>query len=136
MSDAPQKLRAFVTPLLPSTRAVRLTGMTREREYVLLQRQTTAPAACCPRCAVPSSVVHSRYRRCLTDLPWGACPVRLQLTVRKFVCRNPNGTRRLFTARVPELVALYGRKPHRLVTGLQAIGLALGGQAGSRLPRR
>ena len=136
MSDEPQKLRAFVTPLLPSTRAVRLTGMTIAREYVLLQLQTTAPAACCPRCAVPSASVHSRYRRCLTDLPWGARPVRLQLTVRKFVCRNPKCTRRIFTERVPELVALYSRKTHRLVTVLQAIGLALGGQAGSRLGRR
>jgi transposase len=136
MSHEPQKLRAFVTPLLPSTRVVRLTGMTIEREYVLLQLRTTAPAARCPRCAVPSSSVHSRYRRCLTDLPWGARPVRLQLTVRKFVCRNSNCVRRIFTERVPELVALYSRKTHRLVTVLQAVGLALGGQAGSRLTRR
>jgi transposase len=110
--------------------------MTIEREYVRLQLQTTAPAACCPRCAMPSSSVHSRYQRQLTDLPWGARPVRLQLTVRKFVCRNPRCQRRIFTERVPELVALYSRKTHRLVTVLQAIGLALGGQAGSRLTRR
>jgi transposase len=38
---------------------------------------------------MPSSSVHSRYQRHLTDLPWGARLVRLQLTVRKFVCRQP-----------------------------------------------
>jgi transposase len=110
--------------------------MTIEMEYVLLQLTTTAPAAGCPRCAVPSSSVHSRYQRHLTDVPWGSHPVRIRLTVRKFVCRNPACRRRIFTERVPELVAAYARKTPRLVAALQAIGLALGGQAGSRLARR
>jgi transposase len=107
--------------------------MSMEPEYVCLQVTTTAPAAGCPRCAVPSSAIHSRYQRHLTDLPWGTRPVRLQLTVRKFVCRNPGCMRRIFTERVPELVAPSARKTCRLVTALQAIGMALGGQAGARL---
>jgi len=110
--------------------------MTMEPEYVLLQVTTTDPAAGCPRCAVPSSTVHSRYQRRLTDLPWGARPVRLQLTVRKFICRNLRCPRRIFTERVPELVASYARKTGRLITVLQAIGVALGGQAGARLTQR
>jgi transposase len=133
MSHEFQTLRTVTTHLLPLTPSVRLTGMTMEPEYVLLQVMTTAPAAGCPRCAVPSSTVHSRYQRCLTDLPWGTRPVRLQLTVRKFVCRNLSCTRRIFTERVPELVASYARKTCRLITALQAIGVALGGQAGARL---
>jgi transposase len=46
------------------------------------------------------------------------------------------GRRRIFTERVPELVATYARKTHRLVAALQAIGVALGGQAGARLTHR
>jgi transposase len=122
-----------MTHLLPPTRAVRRIKVTVESADVRLQLTTTAPAAGCPRCAVPSSVIHSRYQRHLTDLPWGTHPVRLQLTVRKFVCRNPSCPRRIFTERVPELVAPYARKTERLVTTLQAIGMALGGQAGTRL---
>jgi transposase len=80
--------------------------------------------------------VHSRYQRHLTDLPWGTRPVRLQLTVRKFVCRNLCCPRRIFTERVPELVASYARKTCRLIATLQAIGVALGGQAGARLTQR
>jgi transposase len=133
MSDEPQALRLFILPLLPSTRAVRLTGMTIDGEDTLLQLTTTAPSAGCPRCAVPSSSVHSRYQRHLTDVPWGSRPVRLWLTARKFVCRNRSCPRRIFAERVPELVAAYARKTHRLVTALQAVGLALGGQAGARL---
>jgi transposase len=64
---------------------------------------------------------------------WGTRPVRIQLTVRKFICRNPSCLRRIFTERVPELVAVYARKTCRLVAALQAIGMALGGQAGARL---
>jgi transposase len=133
MSHERQTLRTVITHLLPPTRAIRLTGMSIGPEDVLLQLGTMAPTAGCPRCTMPSSSVHSRYQRCLTDLPWGTRPVRLQLTVRKFVCRNPSCPRRIFTERVPELVASYARKTCRLITALQAIGVALGGQAGARL---
>jgi transposase len=56
--------------------------------------------------------------------------------VRKFICRNANCPRRIFTERVPELVAAYARKTHRLITALQAIAVALGGQAGAQLAHR
>jgi transposase len=62
--------------------------------------------------------------------------MHLQLTVRKFLCRNPTCVRRVFTERLPNLVAAYGRQTHRLATVLRAIGLALGGNAGARLAAR
>jgi transposase len=136
MSHELQTLQTFVTPLLPPTRAVRLTGTTSEADYVLLQLISAAPAAACPRCAVPSSSVHSRYQRRLVDLRWGTRSVRIQLTVRKWLCRNASCPRRIFTERVPELVAPYARKTQRLLAALQALGVALGGQAGARLGKR
>src|SRR5262245_59975530 len=131
-----QALEPLITHLLPPTSAVRLTYVLVAPADVCFQLTTTAPSACCPRCAVPSSTVHGRYQRHLTDLPWGTRPVHIQLTVRKFVCRNLHCTRRIFTERVPELVAAYARKTHRLIAALQAIGVALGGQAGARLSQR
>jgi transposase len=136
MSHALRKPEPFVTKLLPLTRSVRLTEVTIEHESVRLRLTTTAPTAACPDCAVPSSSVHSRYQRRLTDLPWGTRAVRIQLTVRKFLCRNRVCRRRIFTERLPELAATYARKTTRLVTALQAIGIALGGQAGARLAAR
>jgi transposase len=133
MNHEPQELRTCLLRLFPSTRAVRLTEMAIEPASVLLQLTTTAPTACCPRCTAQSASVHSRYQRQLTDLPWGTRPVRIRLTVRKFICRNSRCRRRIFTERVPELVASHARKTHRLITALQAIGVALGGQAGVRL---
>jgi Transposase len=54
---------------------------------------------------------------------------------RRLTRRGAN-SRRIFTERVPELIAAYARKTQRLVAVLQAIGVALGGQAGARLTRR
>jgi transposase len=129
-------LHTFVTTLLSSTPDVHLDKVTVEPNTVRLQLTATAPHACCPCCAVPSSSVHSRYQRYPTDLPWGTHTVCLQLTVRKFVCRNAACTRRIFTERLPDLVAPSARKTHRLMTVLRAIGPALGGQAGARLAAR
>jgi transposase len=103
---------------------------------VRLRLTTTASTAACPDCAVSSSSMHSRYQRRLADLPWGTWTVWIQLTVRKFRCRNRACGRRIFTERVPDLVAAYGRHTHRLATVLRAIGLALGGNTGARLAAR
>jgi transposase len=62
--------------------------------------------------------------------------VRLQLTVRKFRCRQPNCVRRIFTERLSALVAAYARNTDRLVTVLRTVAMALGGNAGARLAAR
>jgi transposase len=113
-----------------------LTEVTMGDESVQLQLTTTALAAACPRCHAPSSSIHNHYQRHLTDLSWGTRPVRIHLMVRTFVCRNPTCTRRIFTERLPDLVAPSARKTHQLITVLRAIGIALGGQAGARLAAR
>jgi transposase len=130
------KLRTLSTAFLPPTCGVRLTEVTMEQASVRLRLTATAPTAACRCCAIPSSSAHSRCQRHLTDLPWGTRAVHIQLTARKFVCRNPRCERRIFTERLPELVAPFARKTQRLITILRAIGIALGGQAGARLAAR
>jgi transposase len=112
---------------------MRLTEVTLEKRTVQLQLTATAPTASGPHCAVPSSAVHSRYQRHLTDLPSGTRAVHLQLIVRKFVCRQPTCARPIFTERLPDFVAPSARKTTRLIAVLRAIGVALRGQAGARL---
>jgi hypothetical protein len=107
-----------------------------EQAAVRLQLTATAPTAACPRCALLSSSIHSRYQRHLTDLPWGTHAMHLQLTVRKFFCRNPTCARCIFTERLPDFVAAYARNTSRVVAALRAIGMALGGNAGARLATR
>jgi transposase len=130
------ELQTLMTELLPPTCGICLTEVIVEDQSVQVQLRAIAPTALCPDCATPSSAVHSRYQRRLADLPWGALAVRMQLLVRKFVCRHATCARRIFTERLPDVAAPYARKTMRLVNALQAIGMALGGQAGARRAAR
>jgi transposase len=98
----------------------------------LIARQA---AALCPACTAPATRVHSRYRRTLADLPWGAVTVRLWLQARKLFCDQPGCARRIFTERLPAVAAPWARRTARLGTRLTALGLALGGAPGAKLAR-
>jgi transposase len=130
------ELQTLISELFPPTCGIRLTEVIVEDQSVQVQLTAIAPTALCPDCATPSSSVHSHYQRRLVDLPWGSLAVRLQLLVRKFVCRQLTCARRIFTERLPDVAAPYARKTMRLINVLQAIGIALGGQAGARLAAR
>jgi transposase len=103
-----------------------------EITLTLISRQATSA---CPVCAKPAKRVHSRYERTLVDLPWGGFTVRLGLKVRKLFCDDARCARRIFTERLPGVVAPWARRTCRLAGRLLAIGLALGGAAGARLSR-
>jgi transposase len=96
----------------------------------------THPLAACPLCGHVSERVHGRYERTVADVPCAGRRVTLALTVRKFVCRTPTCPRRIFTERLPDLVPTYARMTPRLKAALQAIGLAAGGEQGSRLAEK
>jgi transposase len=92
--------------------------------------QATAPG---PLCTTPARRIHSHYEHTLADLPWVHYRVRLQLHVRKWLCRNRDCARRIFTERLPTVAAPWARRPLRLAHRLVALGVALGGTAGVRL---
>ena len=105
-------------------------------EEVIAVLMSTAPTAPCPLCGATSSSIHSYYRRAPTDLPWGGHPVKLILCVRKFFCRVPYCERRIFTERLPTIVAPWARTTQRLTMLLRALAFALGGEAAARLAKR
>jgi transposase len=123
---------------LPETTALQLNSWQLDdtTTLVTLHVTSTQQLVPCPVCAVFTARVHSRYTRTLADLPWGPARVRWQLRVRKFMCANGQCPRRIFTERLPEVVAPWARRTRRLVAWLLAIGLALGGAAGVRLSQR
>jgi transposase len=104
------------------------TGQVLELHMVL-----TNPTANCPHCQHPSAAIHSSYPRTLCDLPLANFAVRLHLRVRRFFCRVPECPRRVFAEQLGSLAHRYAHRTARLVDSLRQIGLALGGQAGSRL---
>ena len=105
----------------------------RDDDLVTIFIAMAAPTAPCPECGSDARRVHSRYTRRLADLPCFGTPVRLELTVRRFRCLRPECPRRIFAERLPGLAAKHARTTDRLRRSHEAIGYALGGEAGSRL---
>jgi transposase len=122
--------------LLPTAPGLRLDHLTIGADEILVTLVATAPQSPCPVCGCLARSVHSSYQRSLADLPWGQHAVRLQLVVRKFFCCTPDCPRRIFTERLPALVAPYARRTTRLAEVLRVLAFALGGEAGGRLVRR
>src|SRR5579859_1181819 len=111
----------LATYLLPTTPDLTLDDLTigaSEMTAALLATRTEAP---CPLCGSLSSHIHSRYRRTLVDLPWSQHRVRLVLTVRKFFCDVERCPRRIFTERLPGVVAPYARRTTRLTDILRML---------------
>src|SRR5438067_6782228 len=97
---------------------------------------STPPQSCCPLCSQHSSHVHSRYHRTLKDAPCVGRQLQLSLTVRKFFCRNPDCSRKVFTERLPSLAEPWARMTTRLKEQITSIGLATCGKGGVRLGDR
>jgi transposase len=120
----------------PTTLALEAWQLDTTAATLTLQVTATASQASCPLCHRPATRVHSRYHRVLTDVPWGTYAVQVQLHVRKWFCDSPTCPRRIFTERLPTVVAPWARRTLRLAQRLLASGLALGGEAGARLAAR
>jgi transposase len=128
--------RSLATALLPVRHGLRLAEVLISPEEIVASLQSAAPRARCPLCGRLSGSIHSRYRRTVTDLPWGGYVVRLDLHVRKFFCRTLTCKRRIFTERLPAIVAPYARRTARLESVLRILAFALGGEPGARIVGR
>src|SRR5215469_1580537 len=121
------------TPLLPLPDGLEITAISKTLEGLLISVTSHLPHSPCPLCGTPSRAIHSYYRRRPLDLPCAGQTIRLQLCVRKFFCRVPHCTRKVFTERLPALLAPFSRMTARLRTVVQAIGFAFNGQGGAQL---
>jgi transposase len=119
--------------LLPGPDQIRLNSLSTDGDRVVLVAETRAHGAACPRCGVLSRRVHSHYRRKLADLPWLGLAVEVRLHARRFFCAQPGCPRRIFTERLPGVVAPYGRRTERLTAWVTEVAFALGGAGGARL---
>ena len=104
-------------------------------DHIILITRSNGDRAACPLCHQPSARVHSSYSRRLADLPWQGRILYLHLRVRRFRCTNRDCRRRIFAERLA-LTQPKARRTLRLREIQQQIGLALGGEPGSRLAGR
>ncbi|MEM9807539.1 MAG: ISL3 family transposase [Cyanobacteria bacterium P01_D01_bin.56] len=124
--------------LLPDSSALALKHWdldTTTQQFVITVESTQVMANC-PLCQAPSGRVHSHYQRTLRDLPLVQFSLTLLLEVCKFFCLNDSCQRRIFTERLPSIVAPWARRTVRYTDHLIAIGLELGGAAAARLSHR
>jgi transposase len=127
---------SLATTLVPTTADLALDDVTIGPAEVTASLLATRAEVPCPLCGACSRRMHSRYQRTLADLPWSQHRVRLVLSVRKFFCDEERCPRRIFTERLPEVVAPYARRTTRLTDILRLLAFALGGEAGARLVER
>ena len=119
--------------LLPDPTCLHLVRLEALPHCITALVEMISTEAVCPVCQKHSEKVHSRYVRCVADLPWMGWAVRLELHSRRFFCLNRDCARQIFTERLPSVVAPYARRTTRLTDVFTLIGFALGGEAGKRL---
>ncbi len=118
--------------LLPAPSCLHLDYLSACDDVITMVVATIGDEVHCPLCNQPSTRIHSHYTRLATDLPWNGVAVRLRLTTRRFFCANDDCHRKIFTERLPDLIAPYARRTLRLSGAFELIGFALGGEAGAR----
>jgi transposase len=125
----------FIQRLLPSQTSLDLLTwqMDSATHQVTLNLSSNQAVALCPLCGLPSHRIHSRYERSLKDLSLVQFTLTILLQVGKFFCLNAECHRRIFTERLPDMVAPWARRTIRYTEHLQSMGLALGGSAAARL---
>src|SRR5258708_7416451 len=125
-----------VSSLLSLPQGLRVEGIELQGDLVAIAVVSVHPSSCCPLCAQASLQVHGQYQRTLRDVPCGGRKVVLHLSVRKFFSRTPDCVRKIFTERLPAFVEPWAQVTTRLFEAVQAIGLATGGELGTRLADR
>jgi transposase len=118
--------------LFPGIAGVHVDTVVVAAQTLHLYVSTTAATSRCPLCHTASAAVHSRYWRTLADLPCGGRVVTLHLRTRRYFCRVPTCRRRIFTERLPALMAPWARRTQRLDVHLLRDAIDVGGAAGAR----
>lgn len=110
-----------------------VTPFDREHNRYTATLQNLQPSSICPDCGTTSSRIHSRYTRMPADLPMAGVPVTLAVEARRFFCEARECPRQTFSEPFPGFLARSRRRTERLERLVEALGLALGGEAGARL---
>ncbi|MDQ5852754.1 MAG: transposase family protein [Chloroflexota bacterium] len=121
-----------IESLLPIT-PLRIEAVQIVEQTLTIETASTAAAAACPLCTVPSTRIHSRYTRTVADLAWADRPLALHLRVRRFVCSTATCPRKIFAERFGAALPAFARRTARLVSTLRTLAFSAGGQGGARL---
>ena len=102
-------------------------------DWLTIRAEPVTTTAACPLCQSVSQRVHSCYERTVLDLAWGVRTLTLKLEVRRFFCDVKTCLRKIFTERLPDIVAPSARRTTRLRQMLESLAFELGGEAGAAI---
>jgi transposase len=122
-----------LSSLIP--RALRVLRVLPAVDHVTVEAGPSRCMAECPTCGSASWRVHSNYMRTLRDLPSHGRMVMIQVFARRFRCLNAACVRKTFAERLDDAL-VSARRTKRLGELQRHLGLALGGEAGTRLAER
>ena len=120
------------TPLLPLPAGLEIIAIRKTEEELQVRVISNHVSSTCPRCSKPSHAIHSYYRRKPLELPGAGQMVRVELSVKKFFCREKNCSQKIFVERFPEFLEPSSRLTSRLRSIVQAIGGAFNAKGGAR----
>jgi transposase len=104
-------------------------------DHLTIEASPCLAMAACPSCGSISLRIHSNYIRTLLDLPSHGQAVTIQLSARRFRCLNAACVRKTFAERLDD-ASVSARRTNRLGDLQRHLGLALGGEAGTRFAKR
>lgn len=107
-----------------------------EQNCLCIQAQCLTQIAPCPSCQHNSNRIHSYYHRTLKDLPIADHPVQLHLTVQRFRCLNQACARKTFAESLTGLALKHAQRTQRFTSASTALGMTLGGEAGTRTAQK
>ena len=99
--------------VLPNPKSLILDCVERDQKRFILTVRTRQPVAC-PKCGQSRISGHSEYVRTVQDLPWQGLSVYIQIRVRRFRCRNPGCSQKVFAERLPGIASPHARRTDRL----------------------
>ena len=90
----------------------------------------------CPGCGARSRRRHSRYSRCLQDLPAQGAIVALSVLMTRWRCLNGSCARKTFSDQLPGVAVRHARRTLRVGRLLQLFAHGAGGKPSERLVNR
>src|SRR5262249_1898642 len=127
-----QELLMYIVPDASNWQVEGITFETQTNSLTVALRAKQSGCAC-PNCQQVSGHVHSWYRRTVVDLPLAEWMVKLRLHVRRFRCGNEQCVQHIFTERMPQVVAPWGRRTRRVAQRQQVMTLLVSSSMGQRL---
>lgn len=97
--------------------------VTSSDDSIHLTIKSITTASCCPTCSKPSSRIHSRYTRKISDLPICDQSVKLLLISRRWFCDQIDCETKIFTERF-DWISSSGRRTRRTEEFLRKIAFS------------